>query len=195
MWRTVAPVVAMMGAVAVGATACGGPTKTVTATVTVTTTVTATPSAAAVAVSAPAGASAPASAAASLPTAPDPCVLLTLNEASTLAGTKLQAGTEAGAGGEKTLCQYTGDPNGPTAQVEIFVGDGAKKALDIDRDNLGHTFTNVSGIGDEAAQEDDAIFVRKGTTWIEINLVLLNDAAQNVQPMQTAAKLAASRLP
>ena len=196
MWRSVTPVVAMVGAVAFAATACSASTKTVTATVTVTTTVTATPSTPA---SAPPVSAAPASAAssevASLPPVIDPCKLLTLAEATTLAGVKLNAAVEAGAAGTQTLCQYTSDPNGPTAQVEIISGDGAKKELDIDRDTLGHKFTAVSGIGDEADQEDGNIFIRKGDNWVDINLVKLNDPAQNVQPMQTAAKIVASRLP
>ncbi|HEY5050231.1 MAG TPA: hypothetical protein VII50_04975 [Acidothermaceae bacterium] len=108
---------------------------------------------------------------------------------------KLNAAFEVGAAGTLTQCRYTSDPSGPTAQVEIIVGDCAKKELDIDRDTLGHTFTTVSGIGDQADQEDDNIFIRKGTNWVDNNLVLLNDPAQNVQPMQTAAKIVASRLP
>ena len=75
------------------------------------------------------------------------------------------------------------------------MGDGAKKELDIDRDTLGHKFTSVPGIGDEADQEDGGIFIRKGDNWVDINLVKLNDPAQNVQPMQTAAKIIAGRLP
>jgi hypothetical protein len=164
--------------------------------VTVTTTVTATASAPA---SAPAVSVAPASATASevasLPPVIDPCKLLTQAEATTLAGVKLNAAVEAGAAGTQTLCQYTSDPSGPTAQVEIITGDGAKKELDIDRDTLKHQFTSVPGIGDEADQEDGNIFVRKGDNWVDINLVKLNDPAQNVQPMQTAAKIIASRLP
>lgn len=195
MWRNVTPVVALVG-VAVAVSACGGSTKTATATVTVTTTVTATASAPA---SAPAVSVAPASATASevasLPPVIDPCKLLTQAEATTLAGVKLNAAVEAGAAGTQTLCQYTSDPSGPTAQVEIITGDGAKKELDIDRDTLKHQFTSVPGIGDEADQEDGNIFVRKGDNWVDINLVKLNDPAQNVQPMQTAAKIIASRLP
>jgi hypothetical protein len=193
MWRNVTPVVALVG-VAVAVSACGGSTKTVTATVTVTTTVTATASAPA---SAPAvsPASAAASEVASLPPVIDPCKLLTQAEATTLAGVKLNAAVEAGAAGTQTLCQYTSDPSGPTAQVEIITGDGAKKELDIDRDTLKHEFTSVPGIGDEADQEDGNIFIRKGDNWVDINLVKLNDPAQNVQPMQTAAKIIASRLP
>jgi hypothetical protein len=193
MWRNLTPVVALVG-VAVAVSACGGSTKTVTATVTVTTTVTATASAPA---SAPAvsPASAAGSEVASLPPVIDPCKLLTQAEATTLAGVKLNAAVEAGAAGTQTLCQYTSDPSGPTAQVEIITGDGAKKELDIDRDTLKHQFTSVPGIGDEADQEDGNIFIRKGDNWVDINLVKLNDPAQNVQPMQTAAKIIASRLP
>ncbi|HEY5457379.1 MAG TPA: DUF3558 family protein [Acidothermaceae bacterium] len=195
MWRGVTPVVGLVG-VAMAVSACAGSTKTVPATVTVTATVTETATAPA---SAPSASAAPGSAAssevASLPPVIDPCALLTQAEASTLAGVKLNAAVSAGAAGTKTLCQYTSDPSGPTAQVEIIVGDGAKKELDIDRDTLGHTFTSVPGIGDEADQEDGNIFIRKGDNWVDINLVKLNDPAQNAQPMQTAAKIVASRLP
>jgi len=194
MWRNVTPVVALVG-VAVAVSACGGSTKTVTATVTVTTTVTATAGAPASAPAVSAPASAAGSEVASLPPVIDPCKLLTQAEATTLAGVKLNAAVEAGAAGTQTLCQYTSDPSGPTAQVEIITGDGAKKELDIDRDTLKHQFTSVPGIGDEADQEDGNIFIRKGDNWVDINLVKLNDPAQNVQPMQTAAKIIASRLP
>ncbi len=195
MWRKLTPVVAMVGGV-VAISGCSASTKSAAATVTVTATATATVTAPA---SAPAVSAAPASAAssevASLPPVIDPCKLLTQAEASTLAGAKLSAAVEAGAAGTQTLCQYTSDPNGPTAQVEVISGDGAKKELDIDRDTLGHKFTSVPGIGDEADQEDGNIFIRKGDNWVDINLVKLNDPAQNVQPMQTAAKIVASRLP
>jgi hypothetical protein len=151
--------------------------------------------------SAPGGnaSSAPASTAPSSPAAPaklDACALLTKAEAEALAGTPLDAPVPAGAagGGDITLCQFTGPTTGPTAQVEVFVGDGAKKQLDIDKDTLMHAFTTVPGIGDQCLQEDDNIFVQKNGTWASINLVLLNDASQNVQPLQTAIKLVASRL-
>jgi hypothetical protein len=145
-------------------------------------------------------ASSPASAAASstpaAPTKLDACALLTKTEAEALAGTPLNPAIPAGAAGsgDVTLCQFTGPTTGPTAQVEVFVGDGAKKQLDIDKDTLMHAFTTVPGIGDQCLQEDDNIFVEKNGTWASINLVLLNDASQNVVPMQTAIKLVASRL-
>jgi hypothetical protein len=123
-----------------------------------------------------------------------PCSLLTQAEAESLAGTPLMAGIENGTGDTKTLCQYIGPTTGPLAQVQIFVGDGAKKMLDIDRDVLKHPFTTLTGIGDEAYQEDDSAFVRKGEIWASIELARLNDPAQNVRPMQSAVRELASRL-
>ena len=172
-------------------------TATVTATVSQTLTETVTAQPAATEVDEPTGATgasgATTSAAAS--SAPDPCQLLTQDEASTLAGIPLAAGVSAGPDGAKTLCQYTSDPNGPTGQVGIFVGDGAEKSLQIDRDVLSHTFTTVPGIGDEAYLEDFNIFFRKGANWAQINLVLLNDPSLSAEPLKTAAGLMASRLP
>ena len=129
------------------------------------------------------------------PVAVEPCDLLTRAEAERLAGTPLQAGVAAGSDGTHTLCQYTGPTSGPTAQVEIFVGDGAKKMLDIDKDTLQHAFTTVAGIGDLCLQEDGNIFVRKNGRWASINLVLLDDPGADVKPLQVAAKIIAARLP
>jgi hypothetical protein len=125
-------------------------------------------------------------------TPPQVCSLLTEAEAERLAGMQLATGVQSGpdTGG---MCQYTAPPTGATAQVEVFLGDGAKKILDIDR-KLGHGIKPVAGLGDEAYEEDDNIFVRKGTVWIAVNLVLLNDASQNVTPLRTAAATITSRL-
>ena len=62
---------------------------------------------------------------------PDPCKVVSKADAEKLAGTKLQDGVLVE--GEDPSCTYCGDPNGPTAQVEVFLNDGAKKYLDIDR--------------------------------------------------------------
>lgn len=120
---------------------------------------------------------------------PDPCDLLSKADAELLARTPLEEAVPA-----PQSCTYSGPVTGPVAQVEIYVGDGAKKMLDIDRDDLGHPFTEVPGIGDEALLEDGAIFFRAGTVWVAIRLVLLNDPAENVEPLQTAARTAAGRM-
>jgi hypothetical protein len=126
---------------------------------------------------------------------PDPCKLLPLADATTLAGTKLNAPTEAGPAGTQTACQYDGPVSGPEAQVDVFVGDGAKQQLKIDRDNLHHKFTSISGIGDECDLEDDFAFVQKNGLWASINLVLLDDPAQNTTRLTAAARTLAANMP
>jgi len=125
---------------------------------------------------------------------PDPCTLVSLQDAEAITTIALQAGVPAGPGGVPTNCTYTSPPTGETAQVTVVVGDGAKKILDVDR-SLNHTITAIAGVGDEAWEEDDNVFVRKGQTWAAISLVRLNDASANRVPLETAIKLVASRLP
>ncbi len=181
--------------------ACGASsTKSAAATVTTTVTVTATPTA-----SDPssdpsdgsAGASDPSSAAAVSDSGPDACSLLTQAQANSVASTPLMKGTGAGknAAGAFVMCQYVGQPNGPTAELEVYDGDGAKQQLHIDRDNLQHKFTEIPGVGDQCLQEDGFIFVQKNGLWASIHLVRLNDAAQNVQPMRTGITELAAKLP
>ena len=121
---------------------------------------------------------------------PDPCLLVTQADAATLTGTSMTAGQEGNP--DNPSCTY-GSATSQTAQVQVFVGDGAKKTLDIDR-QLGHTFTAVSNLGDEAYEEHDAIFFRKGTVWVAIELVLLNDPEQNRVPLEQLAAKAVARM-
>jgi hypothetical protein len=124
-------------------------------------------------------------AASSVLTVKDPCKLVSKADAEKLAGTTLQAGVLVE--GDDPSCTYSGDPNGPTAQVEVFLNDGAKKYLDIDR-QLSHDFTTLTGIGDEAYLEEFTIFFRKGARWGAIHLVRLLDADPFVEPLKTLAK-------
>ena len=126
----------------------------------------------------------------------DACDLLDLEEASALADYELQPAVGAGEDhGKHTECAYTRDPYaGGTAQVTLLVGDGAEKAFHVDRDALHHKFKQVPAIGDEAWEEDNAIFLRVGANWAAVELVLLNDPATNVQRIQQAAKIAAGRM-
>ncbi|MFC0505535.1 hypothetical protein [Micromonospora costi] len=118
----------------------------------------------------------------------DACSLVTKAEAEKLAGTRLDDAAPV-----RETCSYTGPVTGPTAQVEIFVGDGAKKILDIDR-QLGHEFTPLSGVGDEAYLEDGQVFINKAGLWISIRLVRLNDPAENRKPLEELARTVAGRL-
>lgn len=126
----------------------------------------------------------------------DACALLTQAEATALADLELQGAMGAGEDhGLFTQCTYTRDPYlGGTAQVTLLVGDGAKKAFDVDKIALKHPFQQLQGIGDEAWQEDGAIFLRVGTNWAAVELVLLNDPTENVKRLQQAATIAAGRM-
>jgi len=88
--------------------------------------------------------------------------------------TKLQPGVHTHTS-DVDSCTYSGDPNGPTAQFEVFIGAGAKKFYDDDAITLQHTFTDVTGTGDEAHEEDGALFFRKGDTWFALRLTSLDD--------------------
>jgi hypothetical protein len=118
----------------------------------------------------------------------DACALVTKQEAETLAGTPLEDAVPA-----RESCSYTGPVTGPTAQVEIYVGDGAKKILDIDRD-LGHKIKALNGIGDEAHLEDGAVFVARSGVWVAIRLVRLDDPALYEKRLEDLARTVAGRL-
>ncbi len=107
------------------------------------------------------------------------CAILTQAQAATLAATAVAAGVESGQPGE-SMCQYISDPNGPTAQISVFVGPGAKKQLDIDKGTLKHDFTTLAGVGDEAYLEPGDMFIRKGTQWVSVDVVAIDEADTQV---------------
>ena len=102
------------------------------------------------------------------------CELVPKADAEAVMGTALQDGTPI-SNADVNSCTYPGDPNGPTAQFEIFVGPGAKKFFDDDSITLQHQFTDVSGLGDEAHEEDYTIFFRKGENWVALRITSLDD--------------------
>jgi hypothetical protein len=91
-------------------------------------------------------------------------------------------------------CTYAGDPNGPTAQLEVFVGDGAKKFYDDDLNVLQHTFTDVPDLGDEAHEEDYTIFFRVGSTWVALRITSLDDWTSFRARAQALAQEVAAQL-
>ncbi|MEV4540987.1 DUF3558 family protein [Micromonospora echinaurantiaca] len=118
----------------------------------------------------------------------DPCALVSRQEAEQLAGTRLEDGQPV-----RETCTYVGPVSGPTAQVEVFVGDGAKKFLDIERD-LGHELRPLAGVGDEAYASHEAVFVNGSGVWVSVRLVRLNDPAENRAPLEKVARTVAGRL-
>ncbi|MEV4626779.1 hypothetical protein AB0J90_10890 [Micromonospora sp. NPDC049523] len=130
----------------------------------------------------------PAAEQSAVPPTVDACALVTKQDAELVAGTPVDDAVPV-----RDTCSYTAPVSGPTAQVEIYVGDGAKKILDIDRE-LGHEFWELPGIGDEAYAEDGAVFVSKSGQWVAIRLVRLNDPAENREPLEDLARQVAARM-
>ncbi|KAB1906556.1 hypothetical protein F8279_13920 [Micromonospora sp. AMSO1212t] len=120
--------------------------------------------------------------------APQACTLVSKADAERLAGTALDEPVVAGQS-----CTYTGPVTGPTAQVEVFVGDGAKKYLDIER-QLGHEIRELAGTADEALLTAEAFFLRKGELWVAVRLVRLNDPQENRAPLERLARTVAGRM-
>ncbi|MDG4765981.1 DUF3558 family protein [Solwaraspora sp. WMMD406] len=118
----------------------------------------------------------------------DPCALVTKDEAETLAGTPLDD-----ARAVQQTCTYTGPVTGPTAQVEVYVGDGAAKFLDIER-QLEHQLDPLPGVGDETYVGESTVFVNVDGRWVAVRLVRLNDPAENRAPLETVARTVAGRL-
>jgi hypothetical protein len=121
----------------------------------------------------------------------DACALVTKEEAEQLAGTPLEPGVPGDPA--EPSCTYTGPVTGPTAQVEVYTGAGAQKILEIDR-SLGHEFTPLTGIGDEAHAEEGAVFVAKSGVWVAIRLVRLDDPEIYRERLADLARTVADRL-
>lgn len=121
----------------------------------------------------------------------DPCALVPKDKAESLAGTALLDGVLVSE--ETSSCTYTGPTDGPTAQVEVFVGPGAKKNYDIDV-SLEHAFTPVADLGDEGYIEDFTVFTRKGEEWVMIRLTLLEDPPVYNEKLVALAREVAAEL-
>ncbi|WP_018505534.1 hypothetical protein [Parafrankia discariae] len=118
----------------------------------------------------------------------DACSLVTGPEAEKLAGTPLSSPVSLAE-----TCTYTAPPSGPTAQVEVFVGETAANYLAAER-GTGHDLRPLSGIGDEAYLEDQGVFVNKAGFWVSIKLVRSNDPAENNGPLEELARTVAGRI-
>jgi len=127
------------------------------------------------------------------PVLPDPCALITGAEANAVAGVK--TGTPLPEGDPVERCAWPTPTSGAVGQIEIGLGDGAKKAYDIDRTVLKHKFTPIPGLGDEGYAEDSAVFFRKGDLWVAMNVVRLDDARSWMPKLVALAKTVAGRLP
>jgi hypothetical protein len=118
----------------------------------------------------------------------DPCQLVGKADAEKLVGTRLDPPVRG-----QHSCTYTGPVTGPTAQVEVYVGLGAKKQLDIEH-TLGHELHALAGVGDEAWISDTGVYLRSGQLWVSVLVVLLEEPSQYAKRLGDVARIAAGRL-
>ncbi|MDQ7904980.1 hypothetical protein RB614_10645 [Phytohabitans sp. ZYX-F-186] len=119
----------------------------------------------------------------------DPCALVSKAEAEALAGLKMQDAVRA-----PESCSYTTPPTGTTGQVEVYIGDGAKKQYDIEL-QLGHELAPLSGAGDEAYTYVDGltVYVNKGGVWTSLHLVRIDDPAKFRARLEELARTMSTR--
>jgi hypothetical protein len=121
---------------------------------------------------------------------PKACSLLVQAEVEKLATIPLMPADEV----TDEFCEWDSPPGGGLAQVQLFIGTDVPNALLIDREQ-GATFISVPGLGDENYEEEGYMFARKGSVWIEIHLVILDDWAPYEKPMQETVRAALGRIP
>ena len=127
-------------------------------------------------------------------TVPDPCTLLTLPEATSLAGTTLSPGQDVPSAdpASPASCTYTAPPTASSGQVELYVSLAVPRAYQIDQ-AVKHRFRTVPGIADQTIEEPDNnnIFIRKGQLWVYLSIPFGATPAV----MERAARLIAPRMP
>ncbi|WP_230204819.1 DUF3558 domain-containing protein [Parafrankia elaeagni] len=118
----------------------------------------------------------------------NPCGIISRAEAEQLAGTPL-----AGAEAVDETCTYVAPPDGPTAQVEVRVGETAQNYYAAERDT-GHQLQPLPGVGDETFVGDYAVFVTEDGFSVSVSLVRSNDPAENRGSLEDLARTVAGRL-
>ena len=121
----------------------------------------------------------------------DPCSLITKQEADQLTGVSVQDPQPAGR--PPMRCVWPTPLTGPVGQVEVDVGDGAKKFMDIET-TIGHQLDSVAGLADEAVIEDSTIFFRSGPTWVAIHVVGGPAGSASRGPLEALAAKVLQRL-
>jgi hypothetical protein len=113
---------------------------------------------------------------------------VSLDEAVALAGTPLEL-----LGEYTESCTYAGLPGGPTASVEIYIGDSAQGVLGVD--NRDGQLPVVPDLGDEAylKSSGDIIYFQQSGVWVVIR-VNRYDGLDRSQPLLDLARTAVAKI-
>lgn len=123
----------------------------------------------------------------------DPCALLTRDEAEAIVRARLLDARQDNLGSDRPSCTYGADPAGTTAQVQIFVGDGADSLIAVNR-RLGGDNIEVEELGDGAFLRHTTLHFHVEGVPVVLSVVRLVDAKTLHPAMISAARTIAERI-
>lgn len=115
----------------------------------------------------------------------DPCALLTRDEAETIVRARLLDARPNNVGSDRPSCTYGADPAGTTAQVQLFVGDGAESLIAVNR-RLGGDNIEVEELGDGAFLRHTTLHFHAAGLPVVLSVVRLVEA-KTLHPAMIAA--------
>lgn len=123
----------------------------------------------------------------------DPCTLVTREEAEAIVRASLLEARPANLGSERPSCTYGADPAGTTAQVQIFLGEGAESLIATHR-RLGGDLIEVEELGDGAFLRHSTLHFHSAGIPVVLSVVRLVDAKTLHAPMIDAARTIVQRI-
>jgi hypothetical protein len=123
----------------------------------------------------------------------DPCALITRQEAEAIVRAPLLEAVQYNLGTERPSCTYGAVPSGPTAQVQIYVGEGAESLIALHR-RLGGEIVELEELGEGAFLRHTTLHYQPSGVPIVISVVRLVDATTLHPAMITAARVVAERM-
>jgi hypothetical protein len=123
----------------------------------------------------------------------DPCSLVTREEAEAIVRASLLEPRANNVGSDRPSCTYGADPAGTTAQVQVFVGEGADSLIATHR-RLGGDLIEVEELGEGAFLRHSTLHFHPSGIPVVLSVVRLVDAKTLHPAMIGAARTIAQRM-
>ena len=123
----------------------------------------------------------------------DPCDLVTREEAEAIVRASLLDARANNVGSDRPSCTYGADPAGTTAQVQVFVGEGADSLIATHR-RLGGDQIEVEELGEGAFLRHSTLHFHASGVPVVLSVVRLVDAKTLHPAMIAAARTIAQRM-
>lgn len=123
----------------------------------------------------------------------DPCSLVTREEAEAIVRASLLEARANNVGSDRPSCTYGADPAGTTAQVQVFVGEGADSLIATHR-RLGGDLIEVEELGEGAFLRHSTLHFHPAGVAVVLSVVRLVDAKTLHPAMIAAGRTIAQRM-